>query len=210
MKQICVIFDLDGTLVDSESLCNEAFIDLVPDLSIPLHELTEKNRGRELITILSEIEADIGRELGEDFEVKYRARVSEIFDTKLKAFPGVKEMISALSCPYCIASSGPLAKIEKALRVCDLFNLFEGRIFSSYHIGSWKPAPDLFLHAASAMGFQPSECVVVEDSDAGVAAGLAAGMKVYRHRPDREVARLPDVIDFQTMDELTRLLAKRT
>lgn len=59
-----------------------------------------------------------------------------------------------------------------------LARYFDGRVFSSYEIGSWKPEPGLFLHAAEALGFLPEHCVVVEDSEAGVQAALAARMRV--------------------------------
>ncbi|MFK0734114.1 MAG: HAD-IA family hydrolase [Gloeotrichia echinulata GP01] len=59
-------------------------------------------------------------------------------------------------------------------------------MFSSYEIGSWKPAPDLFLYAAKNMGVQPSFCTVVEDSILGVRAGVAAGMKVLWYTNDHE------------------------
>jgi HAD superfamily hydrolase (TIGR01509 family) len=60
----------------------------------------------------------------------------------------------------------------------ELLGHFEGRLFSAYEVGSWKPDPGLFLHAAQALGVHPSRCVVVEDSLSGIHAAKAAGMRV--------------------------------
>jgi beta-phosphoglucomutase-like phosphatase (HAD superfamily) len=78
-----------------------------------------------------------------------------------------------------VASNGPRHKIELVLGLTGLLPWFEQRIFSAYDIGAWKPAPDLFLHAARQMGLAPADCAVVEDSASGIAAGLAAGMRVF-------------------------------
>ncbi len=179
MRSICVIFDLDGTLVDSETLGNQAFLDLVPALASPVAVLVERYRGMKLATILKDIEERIGCPLSADFEQQYRARVAALFDSCLQPIPGVPEMLEALTAPKCIASSGPAAKIAQALRVSGLSQHFGTNIFSSYDVQSWKPDPGLFLHAAREMGFAPGDCVVVEDSPAGVQAAVAAGMTCF-------------------------------
>ena len=69
------------------------------------------------------------------------------------------------------------------LEITGLASLVAGRIFSAVEVGSYKPEPGLFLHAARAMGVEPARCAVVEDSIAGIEAGLAAGMSVYAYRP---------------------------
>ena len=60
-----------------------------------------------------------------------------------------------------------------------LLSFFDGRIFSASMVKNGKPAPDLFLHAARTMGFPPENCVVVEDSPAGIRAAHSAGMQVF-------------------------------
>jgi beta-phosphoglucomutase-like phosphatase (HAD superfamily) len=87
MKIKCVIFDLDGTLVDSEGLCNQAFLDLLPDLSLSPGELVRRYRGQKLALILSDIEREIGRKLPSGFEKDYRVRVAELFDSELVPIP---------------------------------------------------------------------------------------------------------------------------
>ena len=84
-----------------------------------------------------------------------------------------------IKVPFCVASSGPVEKIRLNLTTANLIDKFEGRIFSSYDIGSWKPEPGIFLHAAKTMGYSPEECLVIEDSIAGIKAAVAGGFKVY-------------------------------
>ena len=69
---------------------------------------------------------------------------------------------------------------------------FEGRIFSAEDVAHGKPAPDLFLHAAASMGVKPVDCLVIEDSPLGVAAAVAAGMKVFGYAAMTDPAKLSD------------------
>ena len=88
------------------------------------------------------------------------------------------EAIDATELPDCVASSGTHEYLRYVLGLTGLYERFAGRIFSSEDVARGKPAPDLFLHAASTMGAEPSRCVVIEDSRAGVEAARAAGMRV--------------------------------
>ena len=206
MTDLCVIYDLDGTLVDSEGLNYQAFLDLLPELDDTAEALLNRYRGKKMTLIFADLEHRLGRKLPEDFEDRYRNHVAELFESGLKPMPGVHEMLTATAYPRCIASSGPRAKISQALEVCGLAPFFGGHIFSSYEVGSWKPDPGLFLHAAQAMGFSPERCVVVEDSPAGVKAAAAAGMKVLLYAPEANGSAAPGVAAFRDMSELPRLL----
>ncbi|MGY6274749.1 HAD hydrolase-like protein [Methylomonas sp. MgM2] len=88
MTDICIIFDLDGTLVDSEGLCNQAFLDLLPQLDDTLPSLVQRYRGLKLAPILADIEQRLGLKLPSGFEPVYRQRVAELFATDLKPMPG--------------------------------------------------------------------------------------------------------------------------
>jgi len=178
-----VIFDLDGTLVDSEKLCCQAFIDLIPRLSVSVEGLMVAYRGQKLAKILTDLENKLGFPLPENFESRYRQQVELLFEAELKAVDGVNEMLRQLPFPYCIASSGPLKKIKKALEVTKLTHFFEERIFSSYSINSWKPDPGLFLYAAESMGYDSTDCVVIEDSSVGLQAAIAAKMHWLLYDP---------------------------
>jgi HAD superfamily hydrolase (TIGR01509 family) len=100
--------------------------------------------------------------------------------------PGVTEMLVELPYARCVASNGPPAKIAHGLRAAGLEAFFGENVFSSYDVGRWKPDPHLFLHAAERMGFAPAQCIVVEDSNAGLAAAKAAGMSAIRYCPTGE------------------------
>ena len=203
MPQLCIIFDLDGTLVDSEKLCNQAFVDLLPELTESVESLTEFNRGKKLATILTDIEVRLGHVLPADFEAIYRERVADLFKHHLEPTPGTPEMLEALSHPRCVASSGPSGKIAHALRLSGLAEYFGNNTFSSYEVGSWKPEPGLFLHAAKSMGFHPVQCVVVEDSEVGLVAAQAAGMRALHYAPAHPA---PHPSSFRHMRELPALI----
>ncbi|MDD5125112.1 HAD hydrolase-like protein, partial [Methylovulum sp.] len=77
MANICIIFDLDGTLVDSEGLCNQAFLDLLPQLNDTVESLIQRYRGKKLASILVDIESRLCQSLPDTFEQHYRQRVAE-------------------------------------------------------------------------------------------------------------------------------------
>jgi len=190
MSRLCIIFDLDGTLVDSEGLCNQAFLDLLPEIGETLESMVERYRGTKLALILADLGARIGRPLPPNFEATYRARVSELFRTDLRPTPGTIEMLETLSYPKCVASSGPPTKIAEALLSSGLSKYFGDHVFSSYEVGSWKPDPGLFLHAARSMGYSPNQCIVVEDSPAGLQAAAAAGMTAIHYLPGSQYSEM--------------------
>jgi len=182
----CIIFDLDGTLIDSEPACNQALLDLLPELPDNLVELIGRYRGKKLTEVFADIEVRLSRKLPDEFEQTYRARVAAIFDSELQAMPGAEEALTAIKLPMCVASSGPMSKICHALELTGLSRFFDKQIFSSYEVGFWKPDPRLFLYAAKEMGVAPDLCAVVEDSSVGIAAAVSAGMRPYQFLPNGE------------------------
>jgi len=206
VSEFCVIFDLDGTLVDSEVLCNQAFVDLLPELGETAAFLTTEHRGKKLSSILQGLEHRLGRQLTADFESLYRVRVAELFDLHLEPTPGARKMLEGLSQLCCVASSGPPQKIAYALKIAGLATFFADRIFSSYDVGSWKPDPGLFLHAAGALGFPPNRCVVVEDSEVGLAAAKSAGMHALHYAPANAPRSGAPFESFSHMSELLPLI----
>ena len=123
---------------------------------------------------------------------------------------GTVEAVQAAGLATCVASSGSHAKMEVTLGVTGLWPLFEGRIFSAREVARGKPHPDLFLHAAARMGIEPGRAVVIEDSPAGVAGAVAAGMRVLGYAgdalTDRAALLAAGAIPFEDMREAPRLL----
>ena len=173
-----VIFDCDGVLVDSERLAARVEARLMAAFGWPLseQEIIERFLGRSEAYVLSEIELAVGRALPEWYGA-YHEALHEAFRCELTPVTGVEEALNALAVPSCVASSGPHAKMRLTLGLTGLLDRFEGRLFSASEVDHGKPAPDLFLHAAASLGVQPRDCVVVEDSPAGIEAARAAGMR---------------------------------
>ena len=180
----CIIFDCDGVLVDTEKIGNGILLEMAQEhgFEMELEDAYRHFNGRNLKDCFRHIEEAIDQKLPENFETEYREKSFEAFKTQVKPMEGIIdfiENIEKLEIRYCVASSGPVDKIRLNLEVAGLLDRFENKIFSSYQIGSWKPEPGIFLHAAAAMGFEVKDCIVVEDSKAGVKAGVSGGFKVY-------------------------------
>lgn len=108
--------------------------------------------------------------------------VHAAFEAELESVAGIDELLDhleAVGLPSCVASSGTHDRMRRTLGLTGLYDRFAGRVFSATEVAHGKPAPDLFLHAAAAMGVEPGGCVVVEDSVYGVQAAVAAGMTAY-------------------------------
>ncbi|WP_372624167.1 HAD-IA family hydrolase [Falsiroseomonas sp.] len=209
MTPEAVIFDCDGTLVDSEGLQAEVFAELLAGHGWKQEpaEILVAFRGRRLATCIAELEARFGA-LRHDFEAAFRARSAELLRTRLCEIEGAAALLGALPHPACVASNAPRAKIELCLEMTGLARFFAGRVFSAYEVGAWKPAPDLFLHAAAAMGTPAARCLVVEDSAAGVEAARAAGMKVVALLHEPAPAWLPEGVPaIRALSELRGILS---
>jgi HAD superfamily hydrolase (TIGR01509 family) len=210
MRFEAIIFDCDGTLVDSEILGNQVLVECLAELGLKLsvEEALERFRGGKMADSLAYIERRLGRPAPEDFAANVRRRMAEAFEAKLQAVEGAEDVLRSLAVPFCVASNGPSAKMEVSLRVAGLLPYVQGRIFSAYEVGSWKPEPGLFLHAANALGVAPERCAVIEDSVLGVEAGRAAGMTVFGYAPAGEEAVLSGAGAhlFSRMSELLPLL----
>jgi len=114
-----------------------------------------------------------------NFQSEYRRRSFEKFKKEIQPVEGSQDLIKNLKIPFCVASSGPENKIRLNLELTGLLPYLESNIFSCYTIQKWKPNPAVFLWASESMGFQPSECLVIEDSLIGVNAALEGGFDVF-------------------------------
>lgn len=177
-----MIFDCDGVLVDTEPIANRVLAEMVSAEGLPTTTAESMRRymGRSMPAVLETIEAELGRALGPTFADDYYRRIFAAFDDELAEVRGASAAVDAVEqagLAMCVASSGPHEKMRRTLGRTGLLPRFEGRIFSATEVARGKPFPDLFLHAASRMEVEPGDCVVVEDSPAGVAAARAAGMR---------------------------------
>lgn len=204
MNQL-TIFDCDGTLVDSEVIANEVLLEAVADYGVPLtlDQAVDRFRGGKMAETVAEIEALLGHGLPNDFVPRLRDRMAAAFEARLQPVDGAVDLVKSMKGPICVASSGPMEKIRLNLSLTDLLPYFEGRIFSSYDIGSWKPDPGLLIHAARTMNVEPHDCTVIEDSLPGITAGLAAGMTVYALQQHGVHPDMPeDVVIVQRLSDL--------
>ena len=175
-----VIFDCDGVLVDSEPIATRILLGTLAEAGLDLDPGIADDRflGRSLASTVEILAADFGVRLDEAALHGMRARLYAAFRDELRPIPGVAAALDAIARPICVASSSQPERIELSLRTTGLWDRFGGRVYSATMVDRGKPAPDLFLHAARAMGFAPDACLVVEDSPAGVQAALAGGMRV--------------------------------
>jgi HAD superfamily hydrolase (TIGR01509 family) len=212
-----VIFDCDGVLVDSEPISFAVLREMLADAGVPLSEnwAYENFLGKSMATIIATVTKEHGVVISDETLVAMRARLFERFRADLQPMPGIDTMLRGLGYARCVASSSQPERIRLCLDTTGLIDHFEPNIFSSTMVANGKPAPDLFLHAARTMGFDPSNCIVIEDSPAGITAAKAAGMTAFSFVGGSHAAasslrsrveRLKPAVIFDDMSQLPALL----
>lgn len=209
MRKTCLLFDNDGTLVDSEYLCNLAIKQQFAELGVNLDvdHLVEHYRGKKMANILSILSSKHKVSIPDNFLPDYRERVAKLFEKQLKPIKNVELALSKLPQQKAVVSNGPKFKIEHALRLCGLGQYFGERIFSAYDLDKYKPDPEIYLKVAKILGAKPQECVVIEDSITGVMAGSQAGISTLFYNKTHEKHQLTNVTDFEDMADLPQLIA---
>ena len=176
-----VILDYDGVIADSELLNSQAMAEVLTGIGLPttLDEALVLYMGRRWLDCRPEIEARLGRSCPETTLGDWTRLCHDRAATALQPVEGAAAFMADLDKPRCIASSSPPDWITLGLATMGVPLEQAGPIYSgAVHVTRGKPHPDLFLHAASEMGFAPGRTLVVEDSVPGVQAGVAAGMTV--------------------------------
>lgn len=209
-----VIFDCDGVLVDSERISNGVLAEMLAEqgLELTLAESRARFQGHLLAEIVGISEAMLGRALPAGWLEEYVERRGAVFEEQLEPIAGAAELVDRVSragLPICVASQGSLAKTARSLAITGLDGRFaEGARFSAEQVPRGKPHPDLFLHAATTLGFAPGECAVVEDTPSGVAAAVSAGMAVYGFcaDSDEQALRAAGAVTAATLAEIGGLL----
>lgn len=173
-----VIFDCDGVLVDSEPLSLAVTQQVLGELGCHLTDAEgyEHLLGRSLDHVVNWLREARGVALDPWHRTLIHQRLMDRLTSDLRGIPHIGEVVMQLAGPVCVASSSALDRVRHSLEVTGLLPLFEPNLFSASMVAHGKPEPDLFLQAARQMGRAPAECLVVEDSPAGLDAARAAGM----------------------------------
>lgn len=212
-----VIFDCDGVLVDTEPVVQRVLSDWLTSQGWPMtpEESARTLKGSHIVEIQHLAEARLGHALP-GFVDGYRRSMFEAFDAGIPEIPGAGKVLDTLATagiPVCVASNGPRVKMAVSLRSAGLLDrlggMDGGRIFSADDVGAPKPSPTLFLHAAAHMGFEPSRCLVVDDSTQGVIAALAAGMDIVGYEdltPAEQLRAVGAPFVMQRLEELPSLI----
>ena len=207
-----VIFDCDGVLVDSETIACRVDAQCLTEIGFPTTAdyIQEHFVGVSSRTMFEQLEKTHGRKLPADFAEKLRQRLNSAFERELEPIAGVADLLPRIGVKVCVASSSQPERLRHTLGLTGLWPHFDPHVFSATMVANGKPAPDLFLYAADRMRTPPRGCVVVEDSQAGVAAGVAAGMRVLgfvggSHCTDGHAGRLRAAGAHAVFDDMHQL-----
>ena len=213
---VLVIFDCDGVLVDSEVIASRVFAACLAEagFAMSVEEAMAFGVGKSAATLGVAVEQAFGRPLPAGFIEGMRARIMAAFTDELRAVEGIDRLLAALTLPRCVASNSHIDRVRHALTATGLLPHLDPHIYTAAMVARGKPAPDLFLYAATQHRVAPDRCLVVEDSPSGVAAGLAAGIPVVGFvgashcPPDHGAAmRAAGCIEvFARMDDLAEFL----
>jgi HAD superfamily hydrolase (TIGR01509 family) len=211
-----VIFDCDGVVVDSEPLTLQLIRDDLAARGLPLDltKTTDLFMGSTIAGAGAQAR-EMGADIPEDWVDLIYDKVFAALARKVEPIPGIGAVLDRLDrqgIAYAIGSNGPHRKMEITLARCGLAARFAGRTYSREDVAAPKPAPDVYLLAASQAGVAPQDCVVIEDSATGAQAAVAAGMAVFgfaRETPRAKFEGLTELL-FDDMGQLPALLGLPT
>ena len=203
-----ILFDLDGTLVQSEDLYQRGTQALLDPYGRLLEELTPLERssipGRSALQNLTFYCARFG--LADPPEVLVPRRMDHVCrmveDEGVMLVPGAREILESLrlaDLPCALASSSPRRYVERVLRVTGLAEFFDV-VKTGDDVTAYKPDPEIFLAAARDLGIPPERCLVVEDAHSGILAGRAAGMKVLAVESEHTLPEQRELADRRVRD----------
>jgi HAD superfamily hydrolase (TIGR01509 family) len=196
-----VIFDMDGVIVESEHLWDQAREDLVKEtggrwganaqtamMGMASHEWS--------VYVRDELEVPLS---AEEISREVVGRLETLYREELPLIDGAADAVRAAAeeWPVAIASSSNRELIDLISDLAGIADVLTVTV-SSEEAGRGKPAPDVFLSAAELLSVEPSHCVVIEDSANGIRAGIAAGMSVVAV-PNRDFPPEQEVLDLATL-----------
>jgi len=173
-----IIFDCDGVLVDSEIIASKMLSEHLSSMQVNMSPALCRNTftGQSIKSVIEWVAVHKAVDLPKNFEITLKIRDRTAFKEQLQPIKDIHTVLKELQTKKCVASSGSLEKINHSLEICELQTYFTDNIFSASQVLNGKPAPDLFIHAAKVMNTEPADCIVIEDSVAGVTAAKKAGM----------------------------------
>jgi HAD superfamily hydrolase (TIGR01509 family) len=196
-----ILFDCDGVLVDSEILAVEVETAMLAEAGLKYDEAEFRARFMGMsdaaffAALNEDSRAQLGRPLPENFQQACSERLGREVRARLREVAGARDAIAALRRAKAVASSSRTEHLRVKLGMTGLWDHFAPHIYSADHVTRAKPAPDLFLYAATQLSADPAACLVLEDSVNGVKGARAAGMRVWGftgggHMDEAAAARL--------------------
>ena len=216
MTPKAVLFDCDGVIVDSEGMTFDLLaIDFAEHgLHLPVDTIARDFIGGTMTDVAHRARA-AGADLPQDWVERFYQRLYAHLAKGTPLIPGILTVLDALDAAgirYAMGSNGSDEKMQITLgQHPGLIARFRGHLYSGQTLGRPKPAPDLYLHAASRLGVSTADCVVVEDSPTGAQAARAAGMRCLGYAAHTPAERLAAVgaEPFFAMSDLPRLIGLR-
>jgi HAD superfamily hydrolase (TIGR01509 family) len=183
VKYDAIIFDFDGVLLESEFAGNKQIAEYLSGIGHPTTpaESMANFMGLAGKDFIAAIERWTGREVSKDFHEARAAEDARVMRDGIDAVAGAVAFVRSLppELPRAIASSSSTAWIERHLEHIGIRDVFGDKIFSGReHVVNGKPAPDIYLHAAAALGVDITRAVILEDSPVGATAAVASGAHV--------------------------------
>lgn len=207
----CVVFDCDGTLVDSEPLCCRALVNTFEQVGVELdfNQVTSHFVGGKIADVLMRAQRLTGSHVSLDMlEPIYRKQTERLFQQQLQPMDGVEAVLDYLDrtqVEYCVVTNSPQNKAKQLLSLVGLDSHFEGKVISAFDANSWKPEPDLLHYATTIMGFHPRDCLYIDDTDKGVTMGVEANIQTIHFNP-RHQYRHNNVTCLKSMSEVVKHL----
>ncbi|MHC1479708.1 HAD family hydrolase [Frateuria aurantia] len=216
-----ILFDCDGVLVDSEPLVNEVLVEILGEMGwhLSLPEAIRLFTGKMVRDQAILIQEKTGIVIDQAWEQAFRARRDQRLEARLTVIPGAVETVAQIhremAGRMAVASGADIGKVRMQLHKTGLASYFGEQVFSGQDQAANKPAPDVYLHAASRLGARAQCCAVIEDSVTGVRAGAAAGATVFayfppgsRHTSAQALLQAGAAVLFSRMEDLPPLLHK--
>ncbi|TDO99776.1 HAD family hydrolase [Marinomonas balearica] len=177
-----IIFDCDGVIVDTETISNRVMFELLQesDIAVSLETIHKEFTGYTTQHNLDAIEALTHKKVPDHFLSEYKARFQKHIDLYLEPIQGITEVLSKIQTPIAMATNATRKEMDYKLNKIGLIEKFKTR-FCVDDVVHGKPAPDMYVKAAEALNIPPNKCIVIEDSIAGITAGVAAGATVYAY-----------------------------